>query len=443
MKKWLELFGIGFFSHRLSRESARRGYGNVFLGFIIALALIFGSFVGGEMLPFGLHYNGADDLRATVHAVLANENAEKRIEGKIEKGDLFLKRHGGDYTPALLINTLASAEDKALYSVGGYEAVVDTRPADTLAEFEAYCVSNDGKETRISYGEYLSLSEVARLNFDFRLEYTGGALTLTEGLAEEHRSYLESLGGDAAGRAEELSEKLGAAEITAAEYQRALYEEYFRNYYPDITAYENSSPVPLLRNFYYHNYIKNGLDRYIFIFDDYLTGSFGTARGGEVTFHGFYSELADGAVVGEGLSRQEAEAAADGFIKKAFNSTLALTVYAYLMNIGQTASLIALMLVVAALLCYSLLRLKGVESVPTLGAMLKIVGSYVWFSGLLSAVLTMLLSLFVSRDMISVLPQALFFVTLAARSIVFSVKEKKLYEKILSEKIAQRRLENE
>ena len=53
MKKWFKFFGLGFFSNKASREAARHGYTNVFLGFMLAIVFLWSGFVGGEMLPFG------------------------------------------------------------------------------------------------------------------------------------------------------------------------------------------------------------------------------------------------------------------------------------------------------------------------------------------------------------------------------------------------------
>ena len=165
MKKWFRFFSLSFFSHKSAKESVRRGYTNVFLGFVLALAFLFVGFIGAQMLPFGLHYNNSPDFSATVRNVFANADVEKRIYAEIENGDLKVKKYGGEYSPGLLVNTFENDADKQIYSVNGYGVVVDSRPADTLAEIEAYCISNDGKATEISYSDYLTLSEVAKLNF--------------------------------------------------------------------------------------------------------------------------------------------------------------------------------------------------------------------------------------------------------------------------------------
>ena len=98
---------------------------------------------------------------------------------------------------------------------------------------------------------------------------------------------------------------------------------------------------------------------------------------------------------------------------------------------------IALMLMVAALLSYSVLRLRGVESVTSLGAMFKVVGSFAWFSGVIAAAASVLSAFFVQRSMISTLPLVLFFAALAIRSILFAINESNLYMKQLEQQEAE------
>ena len=350
------------------------------------------------------HYKNSPDLQATVDAVFANVDAEV-------KDGVLIAGKNGEYTVSLLVNTLESETDRQNYSQNGYEVVVDTRPASALAEFEAYYLSNDGQNLKISYEEYLTLGAVAKMNFDFRLDYTGNELKLTDDMVGGYLAYLDSID----------KEVDRTAEMTDEEYSRAVYELYFESYYPEITAYESTSKVPLLRNYYYHNYISQGLTRYIFIFDDYITASFETSGGISRSFYGFFNNMDDGAVVREGST--------EGFIKDALHSIAPLTVYAYAMNIFSLIPFIALMPLVVTLLAYSILKLSGIESIKSFGAMFKILGSYVWMSGTISAILTVILSFFLQPNIVSVLPLLLFFVTLAVRSVIFAVREVRAFIK--------------
>jgi hypothetical protein len=118
---------------------------------------------------------------------------------------------------------------------------------------------------------------------------------------------------------------------------------------------------------------------------------------------------------------------ADRFIKDSFNETAVLNLYAHGMNVISLVPFIALMLLVATLLTYSLLKLRGVESIASLGAMIKIIGSFTWFSGAISAVLTLIIAFIAGRSMISAWPLVLFFAALMIRSIIFALKETNLY----------------
>lgn len=136
MKKWFKFFGLGFFSNKASREAARHGYTNVFLGFMLAIVFLWSGFVGGEMLPFGFKYNKAYELKETVRLAFANTDPSKRIDVEIHDGLLRAKNIEGDFEPALLVNTVENEANRENYSVGGYDLVIDTRPADTLAEVQ-------------------------------------------------------------------------------------------------------------------------------------------------------------------------------------------------------------------------------------------------------------------------------------------------------------------
>ena len=435
MKKWFRFFFCSFFSHKSSKDGAKRNYANFFLGFVMALMLLWVGFVGGDMLPFGTHYKNSPDFREAVRSVIASP--DKRFDLEIQDGSLKAKNQSGEYIDSLLVNTLENETDKQNYSVNGYEVVIDLHPADTLAEVEVYFISNDGNNLKISYDEYLTLSAVARLNFDLKMRYTGNALELSDESVEKYRIYLTGLEGEGKTGAEALSNDLAENKITTKEYNRAIYELYFASYYPEITEYESSSKVPLLRNYYYHQYISQGVENYLFIFDDCMTASFETKGGITVSFYGFYTNMENGAVVMDGATEAQANAAADSFIKKSFKAIGALNLYAYGMNVLSLAPFIALMAMVVTLLTYSIIKLKGVESISTVGAMFKIVGSYVWFSGVISAVLSVIIAFFVPRNLISALPLVIFFVALAVRSVIFAMNESQLYIKQLEQQLGQ------
>ena len=433
MKKWFKFFCLSFFCHKIAKEGSKCGYTNFFIAFILALAFLWVGFIGGDMLPFGAHYANSPDFGATARAVFANPDLDKRISGEVDGNLLKVKKHGGEYVESLLINTFESEIDKQNYSVNGYQVIVDSRPSNTLAEVQAYCISNDGKNLEITYEEYLTLSEVAKLNFDFKLRYTGNALELNDTLVESYKAYLNGLSGESKVSFENLNNDLAQSKITKAEYDREVYQLYFTNYYPAITDYEATSKVPLLRNYYYHKYISAGANEYLFVFDDYLSGAFKTANGIVISFYGFYGNMENGVLIAEDIQQSKANALVDKFIKDSFKSITFLNLYVYAMNTINLAPFIALMPMVVTLLAYSLLKLRGVESITSFGSAFKIIGSFVWFSALISAILTVIIAFFVQRNIINALPLVLFFIALAIRSIIFAVKEAKSYAKQLQQ----------
>lgn len=431
MKKWLKFFFLGFFSHKSSKQGVKRGYGNVLLGFVLALVLLWASFMGADILPFGIHYKNSSDFAATAHAVFANSDSSKRIDAKIENGVLMIKNGSGEYGQDVLINTFESESDKQNYSVNGYNVIVDTRPADTLAEFEAYCVSNDGKDTVISYEDYLTLSDVAKLNFDFKLKYTGNELRLND-------EYINALIDEYNLETENLKQDLAENKITKSEYNREVYELFFVNYYPEISAYESTSKVPLLRNYYYHNYTNEGEAHYLFVFNDCMVGSFETKNGIDVSFYGFYSGLENGTLISDDMSQKQAESSVDDFIKSSFKAIGVLNSYFYFMNVISFAPFVVLMVMVATLLAYSIFKLCSIGSVINFGSMFKIVGSFILFSGVISAVLNVIISFFINSEILNVLPLVLFFAVIMVRAVMFAIKEGRISMKEFEEREAEK-----
>jgi hypothetical protein len=107
------------------------------------------------------------------------------------------------------------------------------------------------------------------------------------------------------------------------------------------------------------------------------------------------------------------------------------------MNMIALLPFIALMAMVVTLLSYSVLKLCGVESITSVGATFKIVGSFVWFSGMIAAVLAVTIAFFVKSKITGVLPLMLFFAALMIRSIIFVIKENKLYTEQTEQKEAE------
>ena len=433
MKKWLRFFFCSFFSDKISKDGAKRGYTTFFVGLILAFAFLWAGYVGGDILPLGVRYSNSPDFMATMHSVFSNADVNQRLQAEIKDGALLAKTQNGEYSPDLLVNTFENESDRENYSKNGYNVVVDLHPADTPAEFEIRFVSNNGKDLTLTYEEYSLLNAVEKLYFDLELTYTGKALELNDDMVEAYIATLEGLNSESKSEIESLANDLASNKITKSEYNRAIYELYFVNYYPEITAYESTSKVPLLRNYYYYQYISQGVKNYVFIFDDYMTASFETKDGTAVSFYGFYDDMKDGALVESGASQSEADRAVDDFVKKSILSVAPLTLYAYAINVFSLIPFFSLIPLVVTLLAYSILKLMGVESIKTFGTAFKILGSYVWFSAFISAVTTVIAAFFVPTSIVTALPPVVFFIVLAVRSIIFAVREARSHMKQLEQ----------
>ncbi len=394
--------------------------------------------IGADVLPFSSQYNNATSFKSMVRTAFCEPDSVYGIDILFEDGKIKATR-GGEFDNALIINTFNDQNQAINYSNDGYKLVVDTRPADSLAEVEAYCVSTDSDKTIVSYEEYLTLNQVARKNFEFKLKYTGEELKLDDNLVEDLKAYLDGVSNEVKSSANELLGKLQREEITKTQYDRGIYELYFSEYYPSISEYETTSKVPLLRNYYFHELIGKGEEKFLMVFDDCMVGSFETDGKIDVFFYGFYSCFSNGKLIEGNFPPEGQIRAVDDFIKNSFMETVDLSTYIYIMNTIRLVPIIALMVIVVAMLMHSILSLKGVETSKTFGSSLKIVGVYLWWTGLISAILTVIIAFMVERSLITVVSIVVFFITLLVRTAIFmivEIKERKIQlEKLSAEEV--------
>lgn len=393
MIKWLKFIGLSFFSDKISKQALKRGYLNLVLGIVFTLVFLFCGVLAADMLPFPTHYDSSD-FKAFVRNAVTSESL--KLEVNSEK-----------MTAARIVDCFA---DGGEYCLNGYNLVVDTRPADAFDDFEAYYLSNDGKEQKITIEEYRTLSDVAKRNFDFKIRYTPDELVLTDELTAEHESFLRDINSESF-----LGLQKKQEELSREEYRKQVYNLYIKEYYPDITSYENTGSAPLLRN-YYQNYVNGGAEKYLFIFDDSCVGSFETNTGFKVTFYGFYKSFADGT----SFSTPEA---ADGFIKNSFKATAPLSVYVYLMNIIRLLPFIVLMPIVTALIAYCVLKIIKAESGKSFGGCVRIAGSYLLVGSLLSALITFICGYFVPRSSLLIAAILILIIILLIRTVIFLISE--------------------
>ena len=396
MKEWIKFFGLSFFSDKISKQAVRRGYSNFVLGAVLALAFLFCGILAADLLPFSAHYKNSASFSAFAR------NAVVGIDLRVGSGKI---------SSPVIVDTFSVAADSSEYAMNGYNLVVDTRKADAFDDFEAYYLSNDGKKQEITVEEYETLSEVAKRNFDFKIRYTSRELVLTDELTAGHEAYLAGINSE---DYKNLQKKKG--DLSAEEYRKQVYNLYVKKYYPDLSAYENTGGAPLLRNYYYHNYVNAGAKNYLFVFDDSLVGSFETDGGLSVSFYGFYKNFPDGETF-------TTENEADAFITRSFRATAGFSSYIYLMNMLRLFPFIALMLLLVAVIAFCTFRILKSPRCTTIGGSFKIVGSYLFFGALFSAVITFVCGYFIPRNSLIIAALTSFFLILLIRTAVCLISE--------------------
>lgn len=397
MKSWLKFFGLSFFSDKIAKEARIRGVMNCVLGFVFTLIFIFCGILTANTVPFYTHYDNASDFRSFLYNALDNA-AISVVGGRVSSDNV--------------VNTYLNEADAVNFGRGGYNLVLDTRPSTALDDFEAYCISSGGEE--ISYEKYLALTDEEKKNYEFRVRYTENELVLTDGLVSGYENYL------GASNDEEVKKQYAAlaenkGNVAADEYNRSIYALYVHTYYPEISAYEREGEVPLLRSYYYRNYLNDDKTaKSLFLFDDVFFGFFNTDSGVEVTSYGSFGKLSDGALTSEN---------ADGFIKGAFAASVSVSANVYLMNMFRFIPFLALIPVILALILKLALVLMKDAKYKKYTTCLKIEFSYLFIGSFITALILFICGFFVSSEILNILPLIIFASVLTVRTIVFLIYE--------------------
>lgn len=406
MKSWLRFFGLSFFSDKIAKEAKHRGYGNFFLGLLLTLVFIFCGLLAANFLPFVTHYNNATDFKVFAQAAF-------------EKLDVNVNDSHVAYDT--VVNTFVNNDDADIYNANGYNLVVDTRPSTALDDFEAYCVYYDGS-SEITYEAYLALPDEEKINYIFNLRYTPNELVLTSELIAQYEQYLSTTDNDSI--KEQYSNLQAKGSISQEDYNASVYALYLQAYYPEITKYVSAGSAPLLRNYYYVNYINSQeVCDYLLIFEEFLVGSFHTDGDLAVTFYGLYSAKHVGNV-----SASEAGV----FFKDAFYAAVPLYVNVYLMNMFRYLPVIALIPLALAFLAWIALRAMKSQWGMRYSTLLKAEGAYLAVSALLSALVLFVCGFLVSGNLLNELPLILLSAILLIRTVFLLVYELRHGTKITS-----------
>lgn len=418
VRKWLSCFGLGFWSGEKTKDAGRRGYGNLFFSFLLALVILVIGVFAADLVPFRTHYRNAEAYRAFVADALTPTDENSPVL-TLSAGRLSATWADGE---TALIDTVANSAQAERYGKNGYHLVIDTRPADALDDFEAYYLANDGTNQEISCDEYETLSEVARRNFDFKIRYTGRELILTDERVSEYESYLAGQESSATA----LDEIRAARETDGPEtYRRKVYTLYVKTRYPSMKSYETSSEVPLLRNYYMYDYVNSGrVTRYLFVFCDAMLGAFETDGGHEATFYGFYPE-GEGVVIPGDAAPADARVAAVDFVEDCFYAATPFYLYLWVTGFMQLLLYLILLPLVVGLLLFCLIRLTKIDSTRRFGVCLRQSGIWLWQAAFLTGIAVFALGFAVQRRLLQPLTLLIYFCVLLVRVGVQLLFEKK------------------
>ena len=159
-------------------------------------------------------------------------------------------------------------------------------------------------------------------------------------------------------------------------------------------------------------------------------------------FDEFYKNLENGELIQSSFDETNRINAVDSFVKNSFLATVDLSVYIYIMNTIRLIPILALMVVVVTMLAHSIMALYGVDTCSSFGQTIKVVGVMLWISGIVSAILSVIVAFFVQRNAIITVSIVAFFLTLLVRVAIFVICEirnrKKEIEKLLAESNSQK-----
>ena len=414
--QWLKFYFLGFFSNKLSREGGERRFANTLLSCVLAFAIICCGLIAGFTASFSLSYSKADEFKNFLYSALADGTNENRINLKMTDGKLSAEIPDGKQ----YINPLV---EDSVYDKNGYKLILDTRSStETFAEFTITCKDTTG--TDIGYEAYRNITDEFKKNITLGLEFSGKALDVTERQAE-YVAFLEKASTpdtdeykeDIANSYNEIKNKSGK------EYDNAVYSLYIKAYYSAVNIHDSYGEAPTLKTYYLSSDTYKDVEQYIVILDDVCFCTFKSSSGLVMAFTGYYTNIKDGNITADGMTAQEMQNNTDGFITKAFHSGSGLNFLVYFISAGRIAGLYLAAILVISLAAFVVCRFLKSELCFKYMEMLKIIGSYILVSSLVSFVGTVIFSLFLPRGTVFNLAGIIFISVLTVRTAVLLIME--------------------
>ena len=407
MTEWLKFYFLGFFSQKLTRQAARRRYLNVVLGILLTFILLFAGLFMGYTCSFGKHYGNSSQFREFVYSVFASGDKHKDIHISVKDGKLNADIPSADYiTPY--------AEHG--YNKNGYVLVVDTRPVNTFDDFYVTAEHPDGNI--ISYERYEEMSADAKKSYSLKINYSGNTVNVNEN-REAYTEFLssEKCPADAKTAYEELNRDYDSGKLTDSEYADGIYIQYVKGRYPELPA-DRFGDAPTVRAGEVENAMKDG-KKALLLFDNICIVTFCTDDGIWVDFDGYFRSVADRVFTSDGGDNR---AGADDFISEAFATGGGADFVIYFLNILRMIPLFIMVYAILSLASFAVLKLCKSEY-GTIVKSLKIVGSFLLFTALLSFFMSITVSFFTARDLAFTITIITFNVIWGIRTLIMIVYE--------------------
>jgi len=419
LTQWLKTYGLGFFSDKFAKDAPKFGFTGVFLSLVLAFLFVLFGYYGSDVAPFSAHYNHAESYREFIHEAFDNA-----VDLTIENGT---------GVSGTIINTYTNDADAAAYKKNGYNLIVDTRPSDTLIEFELIAIRGENSETKLSYEEYLALDGQTKKEYQLAVGFSGKLLEITPEMTDNHTAYLEQISNESSPKynkdGAEAFRKLkeNQASYSEEEYAKELYYLYVKYYYTGVGSVYGSAKAPVLRDYYYANYITKGNAHYFYVFDDMCAGSFETDNGVPVVFGGYFRKCADGKVTDF-----------DSLITDTYYDTAGNTFVSYFVGTMSQLPLLILIPLILGLFMWGIGKAVTDGWEKGFSGCYKIVNVFVWGSALITALVLFIGGFITSARILYQFIPVLFGGVLLIRTAIFctvsTVKNRK--------QLAQSRQEN-
>lgn len=381
MKRWLKTFGLSFFSDETAGGAAKGGFLIVAVSLLLSFMFFLLGYYGADVAPFSTRYEGAESYKQFINGAFTRLSVEIR---------------DGKASSEKVVNSYVADKE---FSQNGYNLIVDTRPSDTLIKFTQVAVKNG---TEISYEKYRGLNADEKKNCRIKTVYTDTVLEITDEDVKAYESFLS---------AEEAAEKeYSALDKNAEDYSRQLYFLYVKHYYVSATSVMHGAKAPVLRDYYYRNYIADGNAYYFYVFDNMLAGSFKTERGVPVVFGGYFNNCADGKVDD-----------IHSFVKEVYYGTAGYLFTSYFVGAVSQLPVLIIVPLLTALVMWAVGKAVKDGWEKTYGGCFKIVSSFIWVSALITATVVFACGWFAApRLLYSVMP-FIFGGVLVIRTVIYCV----------------------